>query len=86
MEQTAQLAVTSQAPIGDEFLRGFWYPVLRSNQIRGRKLAASTRLEVPLVLGRDAGVRLQLHGLGAMPRASLSPSEMCARIEPFRSR
>jgi phenylpropionate dioxygenase-like ring-hydroxylating dioxygenase large terminal subunit len=53
MEQTAQLAVSSQPPIGDEFLRGFWYPVLRGNQIRGRRLVTSTRLEVPLVLGRD---------------------------------
>jgi phenylpropionate dioxygenase-like ring-hydroxylating dioxygenase large terminal subunit len=54
MEQTARVAVSSPAQGGDEFLWGFWYPVLRSNQIRGRKLATSTRLEVPLVLGRDA--------------------------------
>jgi phenylpropionate dioxygenase-like ring-hydroxylating dioxygenase large terminal subunit len=54
MEQTAPVPVSSPAQGGDEFLWGFWYPVLRSNQIRGRRLATSTRLEVPLVLGRDA--------------------------------
>jgi len=54
MEQTAPVSVSSPAQGGEEFLWGFWYPVLRSNQIRGRKLATSTRLEVPLVLGRDA--------------------------------
>jgi phenylpropionate dioxygenase-like ring-hydroxylating dioxygenase large terminal subunit len=55
MEQTAPLAVSSPAQGGDEFLWSFWYPVLRSNLIRGRRLVTSTRLEVPLVLGRDAG-------------------------------
>ncbi len=40
--------------IDSEFLWGFWYPALRSDEIRGRALATSTRLEVPLVLGRDA--------------------------------
>ena len=54
MEQTAPVSVSNPAQGGDEFLWGFWYPVLRSNQIRGRKLVTSTRLEVPLVLGRDA--------------------------------
>jgi phenylpropionate dioxygenase-like ring-hydroxylating dioxygenase large terminal subunit len=54
MEQTAQLAISSPSQSGDQFLWGFWYPVLRSNQIRGRRLATSTRLEIPLVLGRDA--------------------------------
>jgi phenylpropionate dioxygenase-like ring-hydroxylating dioxygenase large terminal subunit len=57
MEQTAPVAVSSPAQGGDEFLWGFWYPVLRSNQIRGRKLATSRRLEVPLVLGRDASAK-----------------------------
>jgi phenylpropionate dioxygenase-like ring-hydroxylating dioxygenase large terminal subunit len=37
-----------------EFLWGFWYPALRSNQVHGRKLARATLLEVPLVIGRDA--------------------------------
>jgi phenylpropionate dioxygenase-like ring-hydroxylating dioxygenase large terminal subunit len=37
-----------------ELLWGFWYPALRSDEIRGRALVTSTRLDVPLVLGRDA--------------------------------
>jgi len=37
-----------------EMLWGFWYPALRSDEVRGRKLARATLLEVPLVLGRDA--------------------------------
>src|SRR5580704_15878357 len=52
MEQSAALPV-STASDGGEFLWGFWYPVLRSKEIRGRKLVTSQRLEVPLVLGRD---------------------------------
>ena len=36
------------------FLRGFWYPALRSTAVRGRKLQTATLLELPLVLGRDA--------------------------------
>ena len=34
------------------FLWDFWYPALRSREIRGEKLATATLLEVPLVLGR----------------------------------
>jgi phenylpropionate dioxygenase-like ring-hydroxylating dioxygenase large terminal subunit len=37
-----------------DFLWGFWYPALRSDQLRGRKLVRAMLLEVPLVLGRDA--------------------------------
>ncbi len=37
-----------------DFLWGFWYPALRSEQLSGRKLVRATLLEVPLVLGRDA--------------------------------
>ncbi|HXQ26462.1 MAG TPA: Rieske 2Fe-2S domain-containing protein [Candidatus Acidoferrales bacterium] len=37
-----------------DMLWGFWYPALRSAELRGRKLARATLLEVPLVLGRDA--------------------------------
>ncbi len=37
-----------------EMLWDFWYPALRSDQVRGRKLATAMLLEVPLVLGRDA--------------------------------
>jgi phenylpropionate dioxygenase-like ring-hydroxylating dioxygenase large terminal subunit len=36
-----------------DFLWGFWYPALRSSEIRGRQLVRATLLEVPLVLGRD---------------------------------
>ncbi len=38
-----------------EMLWGFWYPALRSKQVRGRKLERAMLLDVPLVLGRDAG-------------------------------
>ena len=37
-----------------EMLWGFWYPALRSEQLRGKKLERAMLLEVPLVLGRDA--------------------------------
>jgi len=37
-----------------DMLWGFWYPALRSAELRGRTLARATLLEVPLVLGRDA--------------------------------
>jgi phenylpropionate dioxygenase-like ring-hydroxylating dioxygenase large terminal subunit len=36
------------------FLWDFWYPALRSTEIRRRKLTTTTLLEVPLVLGRTA--------------------------------
>ena len=36
-----------------EMLWGFWYPALRSDQVRGRKLERAMLLEVPLVIGRD---------------------------------
>jgi len=35
-------------------LWGFWYPALRSDQLRGRRLERAMLLEVPLVLGRDS--------------------------------
>jgi phenylpropionate dioxygenase-like ring-hydroxylating dioxygenase large terminal subunit len=40
--------------VDGDFLWSFWYPALRSSDLRGRDLVTSTRLEVPLVLGRDA--------------------------------
>ena len=43
----------SFARAGD-MLWGFWYPVLRGEQVRAGKLERATLLEVPLVLGRDA--------------------------------
>jgi phenylpropionate dioxygenase-like ring-hydroxylating dioxygenase large terminal subunit len=36
------------------FLWDFWYPALRSTEIKGRKLTTAVLLEVPLVLGRTA--------------------------------
>jgi phenylpropionate dioxygenase-like ring-hydroxylating dioxygenase large terminal subunit len=44
-------------PAGDAdagFLWDFWYPALRSTEIRGRKLVTAMLLEVPLVLGRTS--------------------------------
>ncbi len=43
----------SSTPAAD-MLWGFWYPVLRSVQLRGRKLERAALLEVPLLLGRDS--------------------------------
>jgi phenylpropionate dioxygenase-like ring-hydroxylating dioxygenase large terminal subunit len=37
-----------------EMMWGFWYPALRSEQVRSRKLVRAMLLDVPLVLGRDA--------------------------------
>lgn len=49
---------TSEGKTGaSEFLWGFWYPALRSEEVRGRKLARAMLLEVPLVIGRDAAGR-----------------------------
>src|SRR5215471_2846877 len=44
---------TTPEPAGDAgFLWDFWYPALRSDQIRDDKLSKAMLLEVPLVLGR----------------------------------
>jgi phenylpropionate dioxygenase-like ring-hydroxylating dioxygenase large terminal subunit len=59
----SSVAVSSIASAGDAdtsrnasgelgFLWDFWYPAVRSSEIRGRKLVTATLLEVPLVLGR----------------------------------
>jgi len=37
-----------------EMLWGFWYPALRSEEVRGRRLVRAMLLDVPLVLGRDS--------------------------------
>jgi phenylpropionate dioxygenase-like ring-hydroxylating dioxygenase large terminal subunit len=37
-----------------DMLCGFWYPALRSEQVRRHKLKRAMLLDVPLVLGRDA--------------------------------
>ncbi|HXL22635.1 MAG TPA: Rieske 2Fe-2S domain-containing protein [Candidatus Dormibacteraeota bacterium] len=42
------------SPADPGFLWDFWYPALRSREIRGNKLATAMLLEVPLVLGRTA--------------------------------
>jgi phenylpropionate dioxygenase-like ring-hydroxylating dioxygenase large terminal subunit len=58
------VAASSIAPFGDAdssrnsgtsdlgFLWDFWYPAVRSSEIRGRKLVTAMLLEVPLLLGR----------------------------------
>jgi phenylpropionate dioxygenase-like ring-hydroxylating dioxygenase large terminal subunit len=50
--------VPTEAPAritsGGELLRGFWYPALPSDAVRGRKLSTAMLLGIPLVLGRDA--------------------------------
>lgn len=38
----------------DGLLRGFWYPALRAERVRGCKLKTAMLLGIPLVLGRDA--------------------------------
>jgi hypothetical protein len=43
--------------IDGELLWGFWYPALRRNELRGRTLVTSMRMEVPLVLGRDVAAK-----------------------------
>src|SRR5258706_14106107 len=47
----------SDAAADAGFLWDFWYPALRSEQIRGKKLATARLLEVPLVLGRTSDGR-----------------------------
>jgi phenylpropionate dioxygenase-like ring-hydroxylating dioxygenase large terminal subunit len=53
-EREAEREIARDAgPAADAgFLWDFWYPALRSSEIRGRKLAKAMLLEVPLVLGR----------------------------------
>jgi phenylpropionate dioxygenase-like ring-hydroxylating dioxygenase large terminal subunit len=52
MEAEGAQEAAAQADAG--FLWDFWYPAVRSTEIRGRKLAKAVLLEVPLVLGRTA--------------------------------
>lgn len=40
------------------FLWDFWYPALRSSEIRGSRLATAMLLEIPLVLGRTSDGRV----------------------------
>jgi phenylpropionate dioxygenase-like ring-hydroxylating dioxygenase large terminal subunit len=53
MDTTTSVPGVSASAGDDQLLWGFWYPVLHSRAIRGHRLATSTRLEIPLVLGRD---------------------------------
>ena len=60
MSETAETLAPAQAEKKREspsegdpgFLWDFWYPALRSGEIRGEKLAKAMLLEIPLVLGR----------------------------------
>ena len=46
----------SEAGTSDQgLLLGFWYPALRSAEVRGRQLKQAMLLGIPLVVGRDAG-------------------------------
>ncbi len=56
MSEAVRIAtVNPTGPAADTgMLWDFWYPAARSDQIRGRELAAAMLLEVPLVLGRDS--------------------------------
>src|SRR5437763_1543215 len=42
----------AEAAAKTDWLYGFWYPALRSNRVRGQKLATAMLLGIPLVLGR----------------------------------
>src|SRR5216684_4061170 len=53
MSQPATIPGVTASSIDGELLWGFWYPALRSDELRGRALLTSTRMEIPLVLGRD---------------------------------
>jgi len=46
-------SAASETKTGD-FLWGFWYPAVRSKEVRGRRLLRAMLLDVPLVIGRDA--------------------------------
>jgi phenylpropionate dioxygenase-like ring-hydroxylating dioxygenase large terminal subunit len=52
LASSADREVTRDADPG--FLWDFWYPALRSAEIKGQKLATTMLLEVPLVLGRTS--------------------------------
>ena len=54
MSQTLSTTGITASSLDSDLLWGFWYPALRSKELRGRALVTSTRMDVPLVLGRDA--------------------------------
>src|SRR3979411_119808 len=54
LQRTAE-ATQERVPESDAgFLWDFWYPAVRSAEIRGQKLFTAMLLEVPLVLGRTS--------------------------------
>jgi phenylpropionate dioxygenase-like ring-hydroxylating dioxygenase large terminal subunit len=53
MSSTETAALAAPHTSDTEMLTGFWYPALRSSQVRGRALRTTLLLEIPLVLGRD---------------------------------
>jgi phenylpropionate dioxygenase-like ring-hydroxylating dioxygenase large terminal subunit len=54
LQTNAEAARETAGEADPGFLWDFWYPALRSTEIRGRKLATAVLLEAPLVLGRTA--------------------------------
>ncbi|MGH9679682.1 MAG: Rieske 2Fe-2S domain-containing protein, partial [Candidatus Acidiferrales bacterium] len=54
MDQPISLPGVTASSIDGELLWGFWYPALAGKELRGRALVTSRRMDVPLVLGRDA--------------------------------
>jgi phenylpropionate dioxygenase-like ring-hydroxylating dioxygenase large terminal subunit len=54
MTESNSIAGATASSIDGELLWGFWYPALRSDEVRGRALVTSTRMDVQLVLGRDS--------------------------------
>ena len=55
MGATTATATTTAAKAADDgLLRGFWYPALRSSEVRGRALRQAMLLGIPLVVGRTA--------------------------------
>ena len=53
MSQPLSIPGATASSIDGELLWGFWYPALRSNEVRGRGLRRAMLLGVPLVIGRD---------------------------------
>lgn len=45
---------SSKSLNSDGLMRGFWYPALRSNRVRGRELRTAMLLGIPLVIGRNS--------------------------------
>jgi len=54
MDQSSSSGEVSRDPSA---LYGFWYPAIRSDRVRGRRLVKGMLLEIPLVLGRDSASR-----------------------------